>query len=266
MAIICWGNLAKSADDTERIEQAIQGYVEDHNENVNAHMGEGYALGAHRLQTVLDHPYGSIRYWHVEDIHAEAIKAGGIVVRGNGPYVSVQDDEGVERVKIYPEGVIIKKGKVAIETENDKVVLDSIGLYGNNIFYSGQLEKVSDQNIPGDMNWYFITPLEVGLYLKRTTPVMFFGNIQWSSSGNDANFALRIQYPTGYFPRDDGWIGPLSGGDVLQGGMISFNHIIQLYAGSNLVRLVGARTTPDETVKVLGLNKVSTFGYMVLSS
>jgi len=58
MPIICWGNLVKAADDTQRIEQAIDEYIEGHNENPNAHMGENYALGAHRLQTVLDHsPY-----------------------------------------------------------------------------------------------------------------------------------------------------------------------------------------------------------------
>jgi len=58
MPIICWGNLAKSASETTRIEQSMMGYVEAHDENPNAHMGPDYALGAHRLQTILDHaPY-----------------------------------------------------------------------------------------------------------------------------------------------------------------------------------------------------------------
>ena len=60
MAIICWGSLAKSADDTQRIEEAIQDYIETHDMNPNAHMGEDYALGVHRLQAVLDHSRGSI--------------------------------------------------------------------------------------------------------------------------------------------------------------------------------------------------------------
>lgn len=55
MPIVCWGNLAKSADSTERIEQSIQAYIEGHDENPNAHMGEDYALGAHRLQIEIDH-------------------------------------------------------------------------------------------------------------------------------------------------------------------------------------------------------------------
>jgi len=60
MAIICWGNLAKSADDVQKIEQAIQDYIETHDMNPNAHMGEDYALGVHRLQAVLDHMDGSV--------------------------------------------------------------------------------------------------------------------------------------------------------------------------------------------------------------
>jgi len=60
MAIICWGNLAKSADDTQRIEQSIQGYVEDHNENVNAHQVYGSSLYMHRVQEKLDHLQRSI--------------------------------------------------------------------------------------------------------------------------------------------------------------------------------------------------------------
>jgi len=65
MAIICWGNLAKSADDTTRVEQSIQHYVETHDENPNAHMGEDYALGVHRLQTVMDHVSGSVQFVHL---------------------------------------------------------------------------------------------------------------------------------------------------------------------------------------------------------
>jgi len=65
MPIICWGNLAKSADDTQRIEQAIQGYVEDHNENVNAHQIEGSSLYMHRVLEQLDHKFGSVDLRHL---------------------------------------------------------------------------------------------------------------------------------------------------------------------------------------------------------
>ena len=60
MPIICWGNLAKSADDTQRIEQAIEDYVESHNINVNAHQIEGSSLYMHRVNEKLDHLEGSV--------------------------------------------------------------------------------------------------------------------------------------------------------------------------------------------------------------
>lgn len=65
MAIICWGNLTKSADSTQKIDQAIEEYIAKHDENPNAHMGEDYALGSHRLQTELDHLHGSVQLVHL---------------------------------------------------------------------------------------------------------------------------------------------------------------------------------------------------------
>lgn len=60
MAVICWGNLGKTADDNTRIEQSIQDYVEDHNENPNAHQIEGSSLYMHRINEQLDHAKGSV--------------------------------------------------------------------------------------------------------------------------------------------------------------------------------------------------------------
>jgi len=65
MPIICWGNLAKSADDTLRIEQSIEDYVEGHNINPNAHQIEGSALYMHRVEADLDHPFGSVSFKHL---------------------------------------------------------------------------------------------------------------------------------------------------------------------------------------------------------
>lgn len=62
MAIICWGSLAKSADDTQKIEQSIQDYVEGHNENPNAHQIEGSSLYMHRINEILDHEIGSVEF------------------------------------------------------------------------------------------------------------------------------------------------------------------------------------------------------------
>ena len=70
MAIICWGNLAKSADSTEKIEQSIEAYVESHNENPNAHQIEGSSLYMHRINEMLDHANGSVQMAHLsKDSH-----------------------------------------------------------------------------------------------------------------------------------------------------------------------------------------------------
>lgn len=61
MPIICWGNLAKSADDTLRIEQSISDYVEGHNEDPNAHQSYGSSLYMHRFDSILDHVYQSVQ-------------------------------------------------------------------------------------------------------------------------------------------------------------------------------------------------------------
>jgi len=62
MPVICWGNLAKSADDTQKIEQSMQDYVENHNENVNAHQVYGSSLYMHRIEALLDHQFGSVDF------------------------------------------------------------------------------------------------------------------------------------------------------------------------------------------------------------
>jgi hypothetical protein len=265
MPIICWGNLAKSADDTERIEQSIQGYVEGHDENPNAHMGADYSLGAHRLQTMLDHPYDSIKYYHVYDIHAEKITAGGMVIKGDGPYISVQDGVGTERVKIYPEGIIVKEGKISVENEGNQEIIDGKGLRGSNIFYSGQKIKTTDTRMFGDNMEYPLPPLEFGVYFSRATPVLVFGVVNWRTDGDAAQPQLQVQYPTGYFPTKGGWFGstPLAG---INHGAISFNHILSLYTGYSLVRLIGSRSTPDSNIWFEGANNVSTFGYVVLGN
>jgi len=65
MPIICWGNLAKSADDVQKIEEGMQEYVERHNENPNAHQVEGSSLYMHKSEGLLDHPPGSISLRHL---------------------------------------------------------------------------------------------------------------------------------------------------------------------------------------------------------
>lgn len=55
-----WGSLQKSQDDSETIEEAIVRIIGDHDDDPEAHNGEGQSLEAHRTEDVLNHPPGSI--------------------------------------------------------------------------------------------------------------------------------------------------------------------------------------------------------------
>lgn len=60
MSVINWSELTKSQDDSETIEQAITRLIEDHNDDAQAHLGEGQSLETHRQNEVIDHPEGSV--------------------------------------------------------------------------------------------------------------------------------------------------------------------------------------------------------------
>jgi len=265
MSIICWGNLAKSADSTQRIEQAIEGYIKSHDENPNAHMGADYALGAHRMQTILDHPPGSVKYYHVYDIHAEQITAGAMIIKGGGPYISVRDTENNERVKIYPEGIIVKNGLISVQNDNNEVIIDKKGVWGSNIFYTDKKTKTSSQTMSGDFDFQFLEPLEFGFYLSRPSPVMIFGMIGWYSSAWDASPVLTVQYPGGYWPSNGGMVIILNNSGM-NWGTYTFITILKLAAGQNFLRLLGARSTPDATVVFGGLDTFSEMSYMVMGN
>ena len=266
MAIVCWGSLAKSASDNQRIEQNIEQYVIGHNANINAHQIYGSSLYMHKSNPALDHPAESVRYWHVKDLYAEAITAGGLVVKGGGPYISVQDQVGAERVKIYPEGIIVKKGKIVIENEGDNTIIDSLGVRGTNIFFAGQRDVDVEEQIKWHGNWYPISNLEFGVYLKRPTPVFISGNIRYQFQGFENMIHFRVMYPTGYLPPGWGWTaGQLVDWNVHR-ERLSFARVIQLYTGFNLVQ-VQANVDGIEYPSFLHAgDQVSDLAYMVLGN
>jgi hypothetical protein len=60
MAEPLWGELAKSLDSNETIEQAITRIVSEHNDDTEAHLGAGQSLNSHKTETIIDHPAHSI--------------------------------------------------------------------------------------------------------------------------------------------------------------------------------------------------------------
>ena len=60
MAILNWGDLTKSQEDNETIEEAIARVIAEHNEDEEAHVDSGQSLEAHKSADVIDHPAGSV--------------------------------------------------------------------------------------------------------------------------------------------------------------------------------------------------------------
>jgi len=61
MSQFIWGDLQKSLDDDETIEQAIARVVAEHEADPAAHQGEGESLQNHKANEILDHPMGSVK-------------------------------------------------------------------------------------------------------------------------------------------------------------------------------------------------------------
>jgi len=55
-----WGIISKNQIDPERVEAAIARIIDEHNDDEQAHIGEGRSLDQHKLSTVIDHVVASI--------------------------------------------------------------------------------------------------------------------------------------------------------------------------------------------------------------
>ena len=60
MSIETWGQMPRAGDDPETITEYVTRKIADHNENNQAHLGEGESIDEHRKEAVIDHPEGSI--------------------------------------------------------------------------------------------------------------------------------------------------------------------------------------------------------------
>ena len=60
MALPLWGELQKSQDDPETIEEAISRIVAEHEASPTSHLGDGESLQAHKSAETIDHPAESV--------------------------------------------------------------------------------------------------------------------------------------------------------------------------------------------------------------
>jgi len=58
--MITWGELAKSQIDPEKIEEAIQRLIAEHNADPEAHLGSGGSLQSHKAAEIIDHLIASV--------------------------------------------------------------------------------------------------------------------------------------------------------------------------------------------------------------
>ena len=125
MPVLCWGNLAKSATDSQRIEEAMDQYILRHNEDPMAHIGEDYSLGVHRLQAVLDHADYSVINAKIEKF-SRAFRY--IVGSGDGDdFEDIQD--AIDAANAEGGGRIFIKNGIYHQTA-DLVLYDNIELIG----------------------------------------------------------------------------------------------------------------------------------------
>ena len=68
-----WGQLEKSAVDPEKIEEAIERIIAEHNGDPESHLGEGGSLLSHKASEIIDHVVASII--------ADKLAAGAVQIR-----------------------------------------------------------------------------------------------------------------------------------------------------------------------------------------
>ena len=193
MAIICWGNLAKTANETQRIEQAIQEYIENHDMNPNAHMGEDYALGVHRLQAVMDHLPESVYPSHVNSDLTHIIqkeKDDDQAVIGDAEFFDLTDlliefnSGNIGKILMYCSIYVKVSGRDAHAIIRFKVTKDGVTTYYPSIYGTAIASPVStDDNHTdsGSYTWSTDIPagdISVQLQGARSTPdetVTFWG-------------------------------------------------------------------------------------------
>ena len=124
MAIFCWGELAKTANDTTTIAEYIQASVLKHNVSPQAHGLDSYAIYNHRTDDVLDHGDETVIHTKIrpENIYNEKIKfiarayKATVSDDGNGDFDNIQD--AIDYVNGIGGGAIFVKNGTYKQTAN----------------------------------------------------------------------------------------------------------------------------------------------------
>ena len=97
MVLPNWGQLQKSLDDPETIEEAIVRLIAQHNEEPESHLQEGQSLHNHSHNDVIDHPAFSVpqEKFSLTDSAIDYLFTNGSVWDTNGTFTSTTQDVSV---------------------------------------------------------------------------------------------------------------------------------------------------------------------------
>lgn len=173
MALPLWGELEKELDDPETIEEAIGRLIAAHEQDPEAHLGEGESLEEHKSETVIDHPPGSLLpdKWSYGDYDFETSfeSLDGFDIVGNltnsswpGILADIFDGGGdVASLKINLLGVLIPTTLTVdylcdvyfyVDSSDDLEVID-IGVSNNAMTTRYLGFRVSGGNLYGVARW-----------------------------------------------------------------------------------------------------------------
>lgn len=240
MPAICWGLLAKAANDTTTIEQAIETLLAEHNENVTAHGGYGYALYTHRQTIYMDHPYQSILPGNFADV--ARVYSAVVDPSGFGDYTDIQ--EAIDYVDSKGGGSIfiragtynitttlnLKSGVNLIGEKKDEVILNFIG---NNRYI--RLGTGFVRWTGGTVQWTNNSDQVVGTgdtYFTRISPGNWIFNLysrawyQVESVQDNTHLTLARTYRGRSFSSATWWASPLVQGVALKNFTIQGNGMV----------------------------------------
>jgi len=178
MPMVVWGLLTKSAEDSQKIEEAIDAKISDHNADPDAHGLADMALYAHRSGDVLDHIAESVKNIKIE---AKARAHIAIVdITGGGDYTDIQ--EAINYAEGKEGGIIfIRHGNYQLA--NDLQLKKRVDLIGE-----GPKETILDfQNAAKGIKGYGIFN-----WLGKV-----YSNVQWT------NGSPIVTFPAGTTLIDD---------------------------------------------------------------
>ncbi len=163
------------------------------------------------------------------------------------------------------ESTQIHKGAAVIDHPAGSIIEDKIGddevtpaKVSTDLTYLEQVSKNDDQTLAGDRVFVDVSDLVISITSSKAGSMLIQTTIFASTSGDDANPMIRFKVTRGavvtYYPSADGWdmLGKLvdASNNFLQQ---TFFYIVDLPSDTVEIKVQAARSTPDETVKILGL-------------